>query len=281
MKKIIYTILLSAITFSPVILPSATFAQTQTAVAPGSSEFGPAATPPNYTLLAPLPCVGTSNGTTCTNVNGSSQVTSISLQNYLIYLFKLLIAVAVFLAVIMIIFGGFKYMTTEAFSGKSDARATIEHAVEGLLLALASYLILYTINPNFVNISNVAIPKLNVSATSTAPSQVVTVDGSGNCHAAGQIPTRANIVPCPPGQGTQPTTSAPASAGNGGTTNNYNSRTGKSTTVNNSPAYNTNPNGTVVLPAPGTNICTTHGYNSRTHSVTTTTYPCDSNGNAL
>jgi len=244
MKKNINKIVIATALFASVAVPAVTFAQTTT----GSST--------SYVLLTPLPCVGVTNGgnsgTTCVTTNGTSEITSIGLQSYLIYLFKLLIALAVFLAVVMTIVGGFQYMTTEAITGKTAARATIEHAVEGLLLALASYLILYTINPNFVNISKVAVPKLNLQVTSINPN--VTVDGAGKCHAAGQIATRANIVPCPPGIGIQTATST---------------------------RYNTNPDGTRVLPAPGTNICTTHGYNSRTHQTTTHTYPCDSNGNAL
>jgi hypothetical protein len=74
----------------------------------------------------------------------------------------LVIALAVLLAIIMTIWGGFKYMTVESVTGKSGARKTIQDAVTGLLLALASYLILYTINPDLVNLANVNVPKLNV-----------------------------------------------------------------------------------------------------------------------
>jgi hypothetical protein len=141
--------------------PVAAFAQT-TAVPAGTSEFGATTQVPSYVLLAPIPCLGTNGstdpGTTC--VNG--QVTSTSIQGYLIYVFKLIIALAVLLAIIMTIWGGFKYMTVESVTGKSGARKTIQDAVTGLLLALASYLILYTINPNLVNLANVNVPKLNV-----------------------------------------------------------------------------------------------------------------------
>ena len=130
------------------------------------SAYAQTAAQSSYVLLAPLPCVGTQSGTQCTNgTNSGSLITSIPIQSYLIYVFKLLIALAVFLSVIVAIYGGFKYMTTESINGKGDARKTIEDAVYGLLMALASYLILYTINPNFVNISKVAVPKLNVKTT--------------------------------------------------------------------------------------------------------------------
>jgi hypothetical protein len=190
MKKILYIGIVTLM-----LLPAIAAAQTSlstvtnvsgTAVPAGQTEFNTttaAETPPSYVLLAPLPCVGTTNGTTCTNgTNGGSLITSIAIQGYLVYLFKLMIALTVFLAVIMTIYGGFKYMTTEAVSGKGDAKKTIEDAIYGLLLALASYLILYTINPNLVNISSVAIPKLNVATT--------TVNLNGNYSASNNSPTQ-------------------------------------------------------------------------------------------
>jgi hypothetical protein len=46
-------------------------------------------------------------------------------------------------------------MSVESVTGKSGAKKTIQDAIVGLLLALGSYLILYTINPNLVNLSSV------------------------------------------------------------------------------------------------------------------------------
>src|SRR3989338_6932108 len=93
-----------------------------------------------YELLAPLP--GYVQNTTGNKTNASLYITGI---------FTLIIAIAGLLAVIAIIFGGIKYMSTDAFTGKSEAKATIEHAIWGLLLAVSAWLILNTINPNLVN----------------------------------------------------------------------------------------------------------------------------------
>ena len=75
-----------------------------------------------------------------------------TLASYLKALFNIGIAIAGILSVIMIMYGGVKYMTTEAFSGKSDAKEIITNALIGLLLAFASWIILNTINPNLLNI---------------------------------------------------------------------------------------------------------------------------------
>ena len=60
------------------------------------------------------------------------------------------LAVAAALALIMMIWGGIEYMTTDAWQGKDDARKRITDALVGLGLAMISYIILYTINPCLV-----------------------------------------------------------------------------------------------------------------------------------
>ncbi len=93
------------------------------------------AAPVQYVPLAPLPGIG-EGGTAAPN-----------LTQYLVLVFKLAIGLAAMLAVVMITIGGFEYMTSETFSGKGDGKKRIENAIYGLLLAIASWLILYTINP--------------------------------------------------------------------------------------------------------------------------------------
>jgi hypothetical protein len=76
-----------------------------------------------------------------------------NLSSFLGQVFNLGIAVAVVLALIMIIWGGIEYMTTDAFTGKSDGKKKITDALLGLGLALISWLLLYTINPCLVQFS--------------------------------------------------------------------------------------------------------------------------------
>ena len=73
-----------------------------------------------------------------------------------------MIAIAGGLAVIMIIFGGIKYMSTDAFGGKNEAKNIIENAIWGLILAMSAWLILSTVNPNLVNF-NLKIPVQKIS----------------------------------------------------------------------------------------------------------------------
>jgi hypothetical protein len=74
----------------------------------------------------------------------------ITLGSYINILVSILIGLAGLLAVVMIVVGGIQYMTTDALAGKSNARETITKALLGLILALGSYLILNTINPQLL-----------------------------------------------------------------------------------------------------------------------------------
>ncbi len=108
----------------------------------------------DYTLLAPIDgYVGDAGGKTQAN-------------SYLEGIFILAIAVAGGLAVIMIIWGGIQYMSTDAISGKSEAKNTIQNAIWGLLLAISAWLILNTINPNLVKF-DLSLPKLGPGGTTS------------------------------------------------------------------------------------------------------------------
>jgi hypothetical protein len=76
--------------------------------------------------------------------------TSGNLGTFLSQVFNWGIAVAVALALIMIIWGGIEYMTTDSWQNKENGMSRIKDALWGLGLALGAYLILYTINPCLV-----------------------------------------------------------------------------------------------------------------------------------
>lgn len=67
-------------------------------------------------------------------------------------IYGLSIGIAGVLAVAMITWAGFQYATTEAITGKSDAKEHWEGALWGLAILLGSYILLRTINADLVNI---------------------------------------------------------------------------------------------------------------------------------
>jgi hypothetical protein len=105
-----------------------------------------------YTLLEPLPCIGDEcQGTKAT----------IEIDEYISYVFKFAIAISVFLATIMIIFGGFQWMFSEVPGRKADGKSKINNAIYGLAAVLVSYLVLQTIDPRLVRIETKIQPICN------------------------------------------------------------------------------------------------------------------------
>ena len=76
-----------------------------------------------------------------------------TLGHYLSSIFPLAIGLAALLALIMITIGGIEYIFSNVPGVKGEGLKRIQEAIWGLLLALAAYLILYTINPDLINLS--------------------------------------------------------------------------------------------------------------------------------
>ena len=96
-----------------------------------------------YTLLQKLP------------KEGGDLKENVTLKDYLTWAFRFTLALAGFLAVMMIVIGGVEYIISGANeSSRSDAKKRINNAISGLVLALVSYLVLYTINPSLVDFNN-------------------------------------------------------------------------------------------------------------------------------
>ncbi len=94
---------------------------------------------------------------------GLNEITG--LQNYIAIIYKFLIGSAGILAGIMIVIAGFEWLTAAGDSGKiKHARERITKALIGLVLALGSYTILYTINPALLSLQLAPIKILREEA---------------------------------------------------------------------------------------------------------------------
>ena len=131
---IISTILIAAFTtFISFSLPLTAFAQIE-----------------NYT-----PLVGNIPGLTDTSVSGG-------LVGWISNIYRFLVGVTAVLAIVMIFVAGFQYVVSGDSSGKRQAaRDRIAAALGGLLLAVSSFIILNTINPQLVKI-NLTFEKVKV-----------------------------------------------------------------------------------------------------------------------
>ncbi len=88
--------------------------------------------------------------------------------------FRIAVVVAAMLAVVMIVVGGFEYMTSEAIGGKKEGRDRITAALGGLILLLFAYILLGTINPEILNLG------FTVQAVRNQGNQTVNFGGGGS-----------------------------------------------------------------------------------------------------
>ena len=105
-----------------------------------SSQGGPAI----YKLLQPLPGVGQTVST---------------FVEYVTNLIPFILMLAAVLAVVQIVIGGMEWAFSESILAKGEGKERITQALYGLLIALLSWLILNTINPDLVNLK-LTIPGL-------------------------------------------------------------------------------------------------------------------------
>jgi hypothetical protein len=92
-------------------------------------------------------------------------------------LITVFIGICAVLAMIMIVIGGMQYMTSELVSGKEEAKKRIWGAVGGLILALASYAILNTINPNLLDIGLGGLTKAQIEFQDETETTSMAVSG--------------------------------------------------------------------------------------------------------
>ncbi len=99
-------------------------------------------------LLEKLPSMESST----IDIKGMNSVQILGL--YISHVFKFGLALVSIFSVIMVMIGGYEYMTAGGESSKADnAKTRIEQALFGLILVFLSALLLNFINPNFFKLS--------------------------------------------------------------------------------------------------------------------------------
>lgn len=132
-----------------------------------------------FTPLAPIPGVDTSSN---------------SISNYLNSVFSVIISIAAMLAVIMIVWHGFQYMTVEAVSGKHEAQLKLRDTIFGLLIIVLSWLILHVINPHLLDLNVLQ----NVSSVGSGAPASSSGSGSGSGSSTARPTSQNNNPPNAP-----------------------------------------------------------------------------------
>lgn len=84
------------------------------------------------------------------------------LPGYILVVYEYIVILIAIVAAVMIIWAGFKWTTSAGSSSQiASAKTIMTNAIIGLVLALTSYLLLYTINPALVNLKKLQIPMVN------------------------------------------------------------------------------------------------------------------------
>ena len=101
------------------------------------------------------------------NIPGTNLTASSTPGAYVANFYQFALLIAGVLALGAIVYGGVKYATSAGNpSAQSDGKEWILSAIYGLLLLAGAYLILYTINPNLVNLGSTALTPVNLSQPS-------------------------------------------------------------------------------------------------------------------
>lgn len=128
------------------------------------------ATPnPTYTPLEPLPCIQGSTDQNVLNCANAPADGKIDFKSYVQYIYNFIIAIAAAGAVFMIVWGGFQYMTTDSWNGKSEGLNKVKNALLGLILILTSYLILRTVDPRLVAIPTTLVQQISIPTSLSNP----------------------------------------------------------------------------------------------------------------
>lgn len=98
-------------------------------------------------------------------LSGESTITGTSIVSYVRAIFILFIWTVGILATVMVIYGGIKWVAAAGNPGRiNDARDIINNSIIGVIIALASIVLLNIINPNLTNFTGIdlgAIKKIN------------------------------------------------------------------------------------------------------------------------
>ncbi len=145
-----------------------------------------------YKLLAPigkLTSINTSSNGTCP---GNPDITN-GVACYLNIIFKIGIGLAGALAVVMIVVASIQYMGDESVFGKTEAKGKIFSAILGLIIALAAYAILNTVNPDLTGSGGVTIDDVSfeiagdtnapIGSKNSLPSGILCIPGKSNIPA--------------------------------------------------------------------------------------------------
>lgn len=117
----------------------------------------------------------------------------VDMAGYLYAIYKVFFITAGILATLMLIWGGFQYMTSEIPGMKGKGKDQMTNAIGGLLLAFGSYLILNTINPALTKINFNLRPIPNIQSGTDTTTTPPPSGGCNGCVSVQNLPIKPGI----------------------------------------------------------------------------------------
>lgn len=143
---------------TPVSGSSAPAPSTTTAPPPTTETGGLPIEPITPRLQIPIPGLPRLSDVTVFTEDGRRVVDIPFLAEYLAGLYRFLVGLAGLVATVMIIVGGLRWLLAAGDAGKiGAAKETITSAAVGLTIALGSYIILFTLNPELVTFKSLRL----------------------------------------------------------------------------------------------------------------------------
>lgn len=134
-------------------------------------------------------------GVTLTSITDPTNYSVPWIGQYVTGVYTFMISIIGVVAAVMMIVGGFQYLTSAGDAGKiGKARKRITDALIGVVLALGSYALLYTINPALVEFKGLALLSVDTELVNMAD------DSLSNAYLE-HVPGEGNLVVDPVGGG--------------------------------------------------------------------------------
>lgn len=76
-----------------------------------------------------------------------------SIPDMLNAFFAMALSIGAILAVLRLVYAGYLYTSSDIWGKKSQAKEVIQNAIVGLVMLLSVWLVLYTINPDLLNLN--------------------------------------------------------------------------------------------------------------------------------
>ena len=162
-----------------------------------------------FTLLTLLPTIALAAASTYDLISPiGGMTTGVDIVTYLQKIIVVTIGVAGVLAVVMLVICGIKVMMSGSASGKSAAKECLWNALFGLLITIAAWALLYTINPDLLK---------NDATLADVPTPAASAGSPSSGAVAGVTFSWAAGPGCPKARGTISSVAAPGSCPSGGT----------------------------------------------------------------